>query len=201
MAVAATTKRLLLRPLELNDAGQFQLWFPHWEVVRYLFNRVPWPYPPDGALTYCRDVVLPQAERGEAWHWALRLRTHPAQLIGCISLTQGDDDNRCFWLGLPWHGHGLMSEACVWVNDYWFETLGYPVLRVPKAAANTASRRISEKQGMRLIGFTEKDYVSGRLPTEIWEITAEEWRAWKAANIQNILPGVSESQIMTDLSS
>jgi RimJ/RimL family protein N-acetyltransferase len=72
-----------------------------------------------------------------------------------------------------------MSEACVWVNDFWFETLGFDVLRVSKAVGNTTSRRISEKQGMRLIGFGEKDYVSGRLPSEIWEITAGEWRAWK----------------------
>jgi [ribosomal protein S5]-alanine N-acetyltransferase len=47
---------------------------------------------------------------------------------------------------------------------------------------NTASRRISEKQGMRLVGVKETDYVCGRLPTEIWEITAEEWQKWKEAN-------------------
>jgi RimJ/RimL family protein N-acetyltransferase len=72
-----------------------------------------------------------------------------------------------------------MSEACEWVNDFWFERLGMPVLRVAKAAGNLASRRISEKQGMRLAGTGERDYVSGRLPSEIWEITAEEWREWK----------------------
>jgi hypothetical protein len=48
---------------------------------------------------------------------------------------------------------------------------------VGKAIANTASRRISEKQGMRVIRVTERDYVCGRLPAEIWEITADEWRA------------------------
>jgi ribosomal-protein-alanine N-acetyltransferase len=30
---------------------------------------------------------------------------------------------------------------------------------------------------MRIVAREERDYVSGRLPTEIWEITAEEWRA------------------------
>jgi hypothetical protein len=30
---------------------------------------------------------------------------------------------------------------------------------------------------MRVIETYESDYVSGRLPTEMWEITAEEWRA------------------------
>jgi RimJ/RimL family protein N-acetyltransferase len=73
-----------------------------------------------------------------------------------------------------------MSEACAWANDFWFETLGFPVLRVAKACANTTSRRISEKQGMRLVAVEERDYVCGRLPSEIWEITAEEWCSWKA---------------------
>jgi RimJ/RimL family protein N-acetyltransferase len=180
MITEGTTERLLMRPLELADAEQIQVLFPHWEVVRYLLNRVPWPYPPDGALEYCREIAVPQMERGEAWHWSLRLRTAPLQMIGCISLIKGNEDNRGFWLGLPWQGQGLMSEACVWVNDYWFETLGFKVLRVAKAVGNAPSRRISEKQGMRLVELTEKDFVCGRLPSEMWETTAEEWRAVKA---------------------
>ena len=40
-------------------------------------------------------------------------------------------------------------------------------------------RRISQKQGMRLVYTGEKDYVCGRLPSETWEITKDEWRAWK----------------------
>jgi RimJ/RimL family protein N-acetyltransferase len=101
-------------------------------------------------------------------------------VIGVISLVRGDKDNRGFWMGLPWQGLGLMSEACVWANDFWFETLGFKVLRVAKAVGNAASRRISEKQGMRMVGVGLKDYVSGRLPSEVWEITAEEWREWRA---------------------
>jgi RimJ/RimL family protein N-acetyltransferase len=76
-----------------------------------------------------------------------------------------------------------MSEACGVVTDYWFETLDFPLLRVPKAAANTASRRISERQSMRIVVTEERDYVSGRLLTEVWEITAEEWRARKMERI------------------
>jgi len=174
------TPRLWLRPLELADAEQAQLLFPQWEVVRYLADRVTWPFPPDGAYKFYRDVALPQAARGEAWHWTLRLKSDPGRLIGCISLLKGAEINRGFWLGAPWHGQGLMTEACDAVTDYWFETLGFPLLRVPKAAANTASRRISERQGMRVVATEEGNYVSGRLLTEVWEITAEEWRARKA---------------------
>jgi ribosomal-protein-alanine N-acetyltransferase len=171
------TPRLLLRPLELADADQVQALFPQWEIVKYLTNTVPWPYPPDGAHTFYRDVALPAVERGDSWHWTLRLKSLPDALIGSIGLMKGENENRGFWLAPPWQGQGLISEACEVVTDYWFDTLKYPVLRVPKAIANEASRRISEKQGMRVVATEERDYVSGRLPSEIWEITAEEWRA------------------------
>jgi RimJ/RimL family protein N-acetyltransferase len=179
MARVGETERLLLRPLELADAAQIQEVFPRWEVVRYLLGRVPWPYPADGALSYVRDVALPAIARENQWTWTLRLKQKPEQIIGVIDLRRGYEDNRGFWLGVDWQGQGLMSEACAWVNDYWFETLGFWLMRVAKAADNIASHRISQKQGMRLVGMKEKDYVSGRLPTETWEITADEWKQWK----------------------
>jgi [ribosomal protein S5]-alanine N-acetyltransferase len=61
------TRRLSLRPLELADAEQTPRWFPHWEIVKFLANRIPWPYPADGALTHYRDDVLPAMARGERW--------------------------------------------------------------------------------------------------------------------------------------
>ena len=170
------TARLVLRPLELADAEQTQVLFPQWEIVRYLANRVPWPYPADGARTFYRDHTLPAVERGEEWAWTLRLKSNPGQMIGSISLMKSENNNRGFWIGLPWQRQGLISEASEGVNDYWFDTLRFPVLRVPKAAVNAASRRISEKNGMRVVATEEREYVSGRYLTEIWEITAEEWR-------------------------
>lgn len=178
---ALETPRLLLKPVELADAPQIQTLFPQWEIVRYLRNIVPWPYPSSGSLYYLREMALPAIARGDAWHWTLRLKTDPGQMIGFISLMKGETENRGFWIGLPWQRRGLMSEACDAVTEYWFEALKFPVLRVPKAIVNAGSRRISEKQGMRVIATEERDYVSGRLMSEIWEITAEEWRARKRA--------------------
>ena len=173
------TARLILRPICISDAAQIQELFPHWEIVRYLRRVIPWPYPADGALQFIRDFALPAIARGDEWIWTLRLKSEPERVIGVINLRRGPHDNRGFWLGLAFQGQGLMSEACAWANDFWFETLGFPVLRVAKAHDNTTSRRISEKQGMRLVGVEERDYVCGRLPSEIWEIIADEWRAWK----------------------
>src|SRR3979411_1538664 len=86
MTYVLETKRLWLRPLELADAEQIQILFPHWEIVQFLAGRVPWPYPTDGALTYCRDLALPAVRRGEEWHWTLRLKSEPSRVIGSISL-------------------------------------------------------------------------------------------------------------------
>jgi len=171
------TPRLLLKPLELADAEQAQELFAHWEVVRYLSNIVPWPYPPDGTYRYYKDTVLPAIQRGDAWHWTLRLKSAPGRLIGSINLARGDNDNRGFWLGLPWQGQGLMTEASEVATDYWFNVLKFKVLRAPKATVNQASRRISEKNGMHIIATEEREYVAGKFLAEIWEITTEEWNA------------------------
>jgi ribosomal-protein-alanine N-acetyltransferase len=179
MTPTLETPRLILRPLELADAEQAQVLFPQWEIVRYLTKAVPWPYPPDGAHQYYRDIALPAIERGDEWDWMLRLKTDSDKLIGAIALMRQENHNRAFWLDPRWHGQGLMTEAAEVVTDYWFEILKFPVLRVPKAVVNAASRRISASQGMRVIATEERDYVSGRFLTEIWEITADEWRARK----------------------
>ena len=170
------TKRLVLRPLTLDDAAQIQRVFPQWEIVRYLSKVVPWPYPPDGAVTFIRDVALPAVERGDTWNWTIRPKTDPALIIGSIVLRLSPDKNRGFWLAPEWHRQGLMTEASNAVTDYWFDVLGQAVLRVPKAIVNEGSRRISENAGMRVVATFERDFVCGRLPAELWEITAEEWR-------------------------
>ncbi len=84
--------------------------FAQWEIVRLLASTVPWPFPPDGARQYYEHVALPAMERDEEWHWTLRLKIHPDQIIGSIGLKSGET-NRGFWLGLPWQGQGLMSDV------------------------------------------------------------------------------------------
>ena len=67
MTPTLETLHLLLLPLTLADAEQVQRIFPQWEIVKYLANVVPWPYPPDGAWTFLRDQMLPSVDRGDAW--------------------------------------------------------------------------------------------------------------------------------------
>jgi len=179
------TARLLLRPLAIEDAAQVQELFPQWEVVRHLAARFAWPFPPEGVLTYYRDQALPAMARGDEWHWTLRLKPEPNTIIGAIGLMREpappdpNHSHRGFWPAPQHHNQGLMTEAVITINDYWFDVLLFPVLRTGKAAANVTSRRISEKTGMRLIATGENDYISGHQPSETWEITREQWHAWR----------------------
>ncbi len=171
------TKRLRLHPITLDDAPAAQRLFPQWEIVRFLDKKIPWPYPEDGALQFYRDVVLPEMEREEQWAWAIRLKAGPSHLIGGINLRMQRDDNRGFWVGLPWQGRGIMTEACEVVTDFWFNGLGRDRLRVAKAVDNIASRRISENEGARLVSIEDRVFLMGLTRAQIWELRKEEWNA------------------------
>jgi RimJ/RimL family protein N-acetyltransferase len=170
------TERLLLKPIEQADASAIQRVFPQWEIVRYLNARVPWPYPEDGAERFMRHV-LAEIAAGIHWCWTIRPKAEPDRLIGIIDLRDEENENRGFWLDPAFRGRGLMGEASAAVTDYWFDVLGRGRLAMFKAAGNIASRNISVRQGMRLVDTGERDFVEGRMLTELWEITAEEWRA------------------------
>jgi RimJ/RimL family protein N-acetyltransferase len=177
------TPRLLLRPLTLADAALAQPLFAQWEIVRLLNAQVPWPYPSDGCHTHYRDIVLPAVARGEEWHWAICLPATseaPQTFIGAIGLmltTPTNPNNRGFWIGLPWQRQGYATEACAAVTRFWFEILHQPSLTVPKAVENRASSQISRRSGMVLLHTEIHDFVSGRLPAEIWYQTREDYFA------------------------
>jgi hypothetical protein len=118
------TPRLMLRPLQLSDAGAVQILFPQWEIVQSMASHIPWPYPADRALTFIRDMALPAMQQGAKWHWPIRPKSAPEQLIGVVSLMDKPDNNRGFWLDLAWQGQGLivggkLSGHGLLVRDSW----------------------------------------------------------------------------------
>lgn len=172
------TPRLRLVPLSIEDAPAIQRHFAHWEIVKYLSDRVPWPYPADGASSFCAQAVQDIAA-GKKWIWTVRHHTRPEEPIGVVNL-QDDDQvagNRGFWLAREWQAQGLMREASAAVTAFWFTTLGRPALRVVKAVENRASRSISVHGGMRHVGQSLHAFRAGLLLADEWVITREEWIA------------------------
>lgn len=172
------TERLILRPMRLEDAPAVQRLFPHWEVVRHLLAKVPWPYPDDGAETNLREC-LERRSKGEQLFWAITLKGAGDELIGRIDLRpdSGDHEMRGFWLAHSHWGKGLMTEAADAVTTYAFESLGWPYIYVTNAASNIASHRIKEKQGFELVDVIDGEFVSGPDRREVWILRREAWLA------------------------
>lgn len=172
------TERLVLRPMRLEDAPAIQRHFPHWDVVRHLLAKVPWPYPEDGALTNVRECLEKRA-RDEQLYWAITWKGGDDELIGRIDLRPdgGDHEMRGFWLAREHWGQGLMTEAAEAVTAYAFEVLAWPFIEVSNAATNAASHRIKEKQGFTLVAVTDGEFVEGPRRKEVWRLTRETWLA------------------------
>jgi ribosomal-protein-alanine N-acetyltransferase len=151
------TVRLILRPLDLSDADAVQALFPRGRSSSFWRRWCHGPILPMAPCPISVTAHLRACARETQWHWSIRPKAEPARLIGMINLRDGDDDNRGFWLALSWHGQRLMTDASDALADYWFEELGKSVLRVSKATANIASRRLSESCGMRAISTAQRD--------------------------------------------
>ncbi len=173
------TERLHLRPLVETDIPNVQKYFAHWGVIRHLINTVPWPYPDDGAKDFYHSVVAPNQGK-DRWFWAINTKENPDYMIGQVELRYypiNEHSNRGFWLGLPYHGKGYMTEAATAVTDFAFSSLGFEQLCTTSAVSNPASRRVKEKQGMRFVK-TKK----GALPTgggdqmeDVFIMTRDDW--------------------------
>ncbi|OBU04163.1 GNAT family N-acetyltransferase [Morganella psychrotolerans] len=177
------TKRLLLTPLSMTDAGEMQRIFPTWETVKYLnADTIPWPYPENGAEDFIQHVVIPDTLAGNGFFWAIKRKENPEKLIGVIDLHLDEEFNRGFWLSEAWRGRGFTSEASESVNEFWFDVLGMDKLTVSKACDNIASSKISESNGMILTGYGYTDYICGTLKSEVWEMTKETRNLRKKCN-------------------
>jgi RimJ/RimL family protein N-acetyltransferase len=173
------TPRLILRPMRAGDVPAIQRRFPQWEIVRYLHDEVPWPYPDDGAATNMVQV-LAKMDRREQCYWAITLKGGDDELIGRIDLWADDGarkDQRGFWLDPAFWGQGLMTEAADRVTDFALVELGWPHLWLSNAAANLASHRVKEKQGATIVERTPRGYVYGQDLKVTWLLTREAWLA------------------------
>ncbi|MCJ2133187.1 GNAT family N-acetyltransferase [Methylobacterium sp. J-026] len=81
---------------------------------------------------------------------ALTLRATPGRLIGLVGIA-GDAGapHLGYWLGQPWWGNGLMSEAAGALVHAFFAYAGGTCLTAGALPANRASQRVIEKIGFR----------------------------------------------------
>ena len=87
--------------------------------------------------------------------------------------------NLGYWMGEPYAGRGLMSEAVGALLPFYFDTLGLHRLHAAFLPHNAASRRVLEKNGFREEGYAEHYLqIDGKWADHVlFALTRERWDA------------------------
>ena len=84
-----------------------------------------------------------------------------------------------YWLGRPYWGHGVMTEAATELLRFGFETLGLEAVWCSHYDWNSRSRRVIEKCGFRYQFTKETTNVIGMTnKTVFYALKKEEWLAF-----------------------
>ncbi len=140
------TRRLWLRWPRGSDAPAVSALAGDWGVARWT-ALIPHPYTLEAAE---RCILAARAgnARGSSLRFALTLKDFPRKLVGMAGIDATDNGPRLgFWLGRPYAGRGLMSEAAQALADAFFRITEADELSTVILTDNAASRAVLEKCG------------------------------------------------------
>ncbi|MSO89905.1 MAG: N-acetyltransferase [Rhodospirillaceae bacterium] len=168
------TARLVLRPFRLSDGPRIQALVGVWNVAKML-GSVPHPYPNGHAEQWiARHDGLRAAGRG--YPFAV---TQDGALIGSAGVDRRKDHvlELGYWIGMPYWGRGLASEAARAVVDFAFGWLAAPRVVAGFMDENAASARILAKIGFVPAGSESRDSKSrcGTVNCNMLVLTEDAW--------------------------
>lgn len=142
------TERLIIRQARPGDADLLFAMFNNWNVVQWL-ARPEWPVMAEGVRAYLEEVSQPDAAED---YRVLEIDGLP---VGGISTSQeGASPQQSvaglhigYWLGEPFWGQGLMSEAVKGLVLRQFSDSAVPAIYSGVFEGNPASLKIQEKLG------------------------------------------------------
>ena len=176
------TKRLLLRPFELDDLPDLHAMTSHEEVVRYLPEGVWTLEETREALRKITDRYRRGPSIREAKYTLAVVEKDTKKVVGWCGLGPMDFDqseveiyygiSRDFW------GRGIATEAAKELLHYGFRSIGLGEIVAIVKPENIASQRVIEKLGMtyrnRIGSLPEKfKFYQGLL---YYSLTQEEYR-------------------------
>ena len=177
------TERLVLRPFTDADAAA---------VHRLAGDRriadttllIPHPYS-EGAAHGWIATHEASWELGRGLTLAIARRT-TSELLGAIGLNLAPEHHSAemgYWIGVPFWGQGLCTEAARAVVEHGFNHLELHRIHAYHFARNTASGRVLEKAGMTREGFRRGALLKwGRYEDiTLYGILREDWQRHQAA--------------------
>ena len=138
-------KSCVIRSWLLEDAASVQRYADNRKIWLNLRDMFPHPYSLENARGFLQYVTSENPQTTFAI-------ANGTEAIGCIGLQFGRDVHRKsaelgYWLGEPFWGRGIMTEAVRAFTDRAFELFDLQRIFAEPFANNTASARVLEKAG------------------------------------------------------
>ena len=145
--------------------------------VAEMLARMPHPY----GLTQARDFVQRVSRKQKGCTYALTLGGTGA-FVGCASVEPSENGLALgYWIGQPYWGRGLATEAAHALVDHAFRTSGAEQIHVSCRVINNASRRVIHKCGFQYAGQGMMDSAAaGRVATEHYRLERRTWAALRS---------------------
>jgi len=154
-----------LRRFELSDIVQLARLCNNKKIWDNLRDFIPYPYTEQDAedfIAFC-NTENPQVT------FAIEKN---GLLVGTIGLVLQSDIHRLnaeigYWIGEPFWGQGIATNAVVLITEYAFNVIGLIRIYSGVFDFNIASRRVLEKAGYNLDFIAEKGYIkNGKVGSE-----------------------------------
>jgi ribosomal-protein-alanine N-acetyltransferase len=170
------TSRLILRPFQDEDIGRLAELMANGDFMRFSLG----PYTREQTQTVLQKF-LSWNQSGLPSQFAVIFRSNN-ELIGYCGflhwhLDGADEIEIGYRLDPEYWNRGLATEAAQAVRDHAFRDLNLSRVISLIHPDNIASRRVAEKNGMKI----ERETVFRGFPTQVFAITREQWLAQRAA--------------------
>ncbi|MBS7696807.1 MAG: GNAT family N-acetyltransferase [Chelatococcus sp.] len=199
-AFVIETERLALRSPRLADAAAIACLAGD-KAVAEMTAQIPHPYPPGLAEQF---VSMARAGNAAGQHLVLvaAFRHTPDEIIGAFGVAPDREASLPsvgYWLGTPFWGLGLATEALRGLIDTLFARSDSRGLSAAVRVVNPASRHVLEKCGFHHDGAGFRDFPArgGRLPVDLFTLERGIWASLKRWGPAVVVEGVRNDTALT----
>jgi RimJ/RimL family protein N-acetyltransferase len=176
------TSRLVIRPLQTDDAGDLAERRSDPRVARYQSWALP--YPPARAQQLVDRVVAMDGPQDEAWWMAAIVEADGRASVGDVAVhltSEGRTAEIGYTLSPDHWGRGFATEAVEAMVEYLFDGFGVTRVFGMIHPDNVASARVLERCGLVYEGQTRRSYWVGDECTDdrLYGMTRPDWVAWR----------------------
>ena len=167
MSIELRGKTLGLRTWQKGDEEALAQLANNRKIWMNLKDSFPHPYARKDAEAWIESVL----KHGDAPHHFAIVRGD--EVLGCTGFEPYEDVHRLtagvgYWIGEPYWGGGMATEALGLLTEYVFERFDFERLEAAVYAWNPASRRVLEKAGFACEGKHARSVVKDGQLIDSW---------------------------------